>query len=117
MINLTDLAPLVGSVSGGFFVGLLTGHAIKKVIRFAAVILGLFIAVLAYLQYQKLINVDWGRVQSVSQNGVTWIADTLPHISNNIDAPHTATSNLGLSTIIPLTSSVSAGFVLGLSRG
>jgi uncharacterized membrane protein (Fun14 family) len=117
MTTVTDFAPFIGTIGGGFVGGMLAGSAIKKVIRFAAVILGLFIAVLAYLQYQKLINVDWGRVQSVSQNSVTWIADTLTHISNNIGSPHTATSNLGLSTIIPLTSSVSAGFVLGLSRG
>lgn len=116
MTNL-PLAPLVGSVGGGFFVGLITGYAIKKVIRFAAVIVGLFIAALAYLDYQKIINVDWVRVQSVSQSGITWITDVITHISNNIGAPHSATSNLGLSTIIPLTSSISAGFVLGLSRG
>ena len=117
MTTVTDFAPLVGTIGGGFLGGMLAGYAIKKVIRFAAVILGLFIAGLAYLEYQKIINVDWVRVQSVSQNGVTWVADTLTHISNNIGAPHSATSNLGLSTIIPLTSSVSAGFVLGLSRG
>jgi len=117
MTNLTDLAPLVGSIGGGFFVGLLTGYAIKKVIRFAAVIVGLFIAVLAYLQYQRIINVDWVRVQSVSQNGIAWASDVITHVSNNIGTPHTATSNLSLSTIIPLTSSASAGFMLGISRG
>jgi hypothetical protein len=57
------------------------------------------------------------RVQSLSQNGITWIADTLMHISNNIGTPHTLTSGLGISNIIPLTSSVSAGFMLGMLRG
>jgi uncharacterized membrane protein (Fun14 family) len=89
MTTLTDFAPLAGSVGGGFFIGMLVRYAIKKVIRIAAVIVGLFIAALAYLEYQKIINVDWIRVQSVSQNGITWIADSLTHISNNIGASHT----------------------------
>ena len=90
---------------------------IRQVIRIAAVIVGLFIAALAYLEYQKIINVDWVRVQSVSQNGVTWVADTLTHISNNIGAPYTATSGFEISNIISLTSSASAGFMLGMLRG
>lgn len=116
MTTSADFAPFIGTIGGGFFGGMLAGYAIKKIMRIAAVVVGLFIAVMAYLEYQRMINVDWVRVQSVSQSGVTWVADTLTHISN-IGASHTATSNLGLSTIIPLTSSVSAGFVLGLSRG
>jgi uncharacterized membrane protein (Fun14 family) len=43
-------------VLGGF----ITGYAIKKVIKLAAVIAGLFIASLAYLGYQRILNVDWG---------------------------------------------------------
>ena len=44
MTTLTDLAPFFGSVGGGFFVGMLVGYAIKKIIRIAAAIVGLFIA-------------------------------------------------------------------------
>jgi len=117
MTTVTDFAPFIGTIGGGFIGGMLAGYAIKKVIRFAAVIVGLFIAALAYLEYQKIINVDWVRVQSVSQSGIAWAGDVITHMSNNIGAPHSATSNLGLSTIIPLTSSASAGFMLGISRG
>jgi len=45
----TDLAPFAGTVGGGFFVGFIIGYAIKKVIKLTAVIVGLFIAALAYL--------------------------------------------------------------------
>ena len=40
----TDLAPFAGTVGGGFFIGLITGYAIKKVIKLAAVIVGVFFA-------------------------------------------------------------------------
>jgi uncharacterized membrane protein (Fun14 family) len=68
----TDLSPLAGTVGGGFLIGFVTGYAIKKLIKLAAVIVGLFIAALAYLQYQRILNVDWHKVQAVSQNGIEW---------------------------------------------
>src|SRR5215469_17704614 len=114
MIMATDLAPFAGTVGGGFFIGFITGYAIKKAIKLAAVIFGLFIAALAYLEYQRILSVDWHKVQAASQNGINWVADALTHVSSTIDASHTGTlSNIG----IPLVSSVSAGFVLGLARG
>jgi uncharacterized membrane protein (Fun14 family) len=36
-------------MGGGFFVGILIGYAVKKVIKIAAVIVGLFLSALAYL--------------------------------------------------------------------
>jgi uncharacterized membrane protein (Fun14 family) len=76
----TDLAPFAGTVGGGFFIGFITGYAIKKVIKLAAVIVGLFIAALAYLQYQRILNVHWVRVQAFSQNGITWLVNTITHV-------------------------------------
>jgi uncharacterized membrane protein (Fun14 family) len=110
----TDLVPFAGAVGGGFLIGFITGYAVKKVIKLAAVIIGLFIAALAYLEYQRILNVDWHKVQSISQNGIDWVADVLTHISGTIGTSHPPPlSNIG----IPLVSSVSARFVLGLARG
>jgi uncharacterized membrane protein (Fun14 family) len=33
MITTVDIAPLAGTVGGGFFLGFIAGYAIKKVIR------------------------------------------------------------------------------------
>src|SRR5262249_18484526 len=52
-----DLTPFAGTVGGGFFIGFITGYAIKKVMKLAAVIVDLFIAALAYMEYQRIINV------------------------------------------------------------
>jgi uncharacterized membrane protein (Fun14 family) len=112
LIIATDLAPFAGTVGGGFFIGLMTGYAIKKVVKLAAVIVGLFIAGLAYLEYQRILAVDWHKVQAISQNGIDWVADALTHVSSTIGASHPL-SNIG----IPLVSSVSAGFAVGLVRG
>jgi uncharacterized membrane protein (Fun14 family) len=111
-----DMLPLVSTVGGGFLAGALAGYALKKVIKIVAVIVGLFIAALAYLEYQRIIRVDWETLQTVSQNAITTSANTLTHLSNNIGAYHT--TNLALSNLgIPLASSASAGFALGLVHG
>jgi len=44
-------APTAASLSGGFFVDVLIGYAVKKIIKIVAIILGLFLAALAYIQY------------------------------------------------------------------
>ena len=62
MISTTDIAPFAGTVGGGFLAGLITGWAIKKVLKLAAIIIGLFIAALAYLEYHRIVNVDWDRI-------------------------------------------------------
>jgi uncharacterized membrane protein (Fun14 family) len=43
-----SLGPVATTIGGGFFVGVLIGYALKKVIKLAAVIVGLFFAGLAY---------------------------------------------------------------------
>jgi uncharacterized membrane protein (Fun14 family) len=52
MNAVTDLMPFAGTISGGFFIGLVAGYAIKKIIKIAAVIVVLFIAALTYMQLQ-----------------------------------------------------------------
>jgi uncharacterized membrane protein (Fun14 family) len=114
-----DVVPVLATVGGGFLAGTLIGYAVKKVLKFVAVIAGLFIAGLAYLQYQHVIIIDWTKLEGISQNGITTLANALTHISNNIGADHAGvTTNLALPNFgIPLASGVSAGFALGLTRG
>jgi uncharacterized membrane protein (Fun14 family) len=71
MTAVTDLMPIAGSVGGGFSLGLLAGYAVKEAIKIAAVIVGLFIAALAYLEYQRIIDVNWAKIQTVSQNALS----------------------------------------------
>ena len=107
-----DVLPLVSTVGGGFLAGALAGYALKKVIKI--VVVALFIAALAYLEYQRIIQVDWTSIQALSQSGIIWLAYTVTHISNNI---HTDHIGISASNIIPLASSTSAGLMLGLARG
>jgi uncharacterized membrane protein (Fun14 family) len=59
MIIIESLAPTAATLGGGFFLGVLIGYALKKVIKLVAVIFGLFLAGLAYLQSQQIANINW----------------------------------------------------------
>jgi uncharacterized membrane protein (Fun14 family) len=100
----------VATVGGGFFGGLLFGYAIKKVIRLIAIIAGLFIAGLAYLQYQQVASFDWNRIEVLAS---TALGNVTAQITNSQEATAFAMSNLG----IPLTGSMSAGFAVGFMKG
>jgi uncharacterized membrane protein (Fun14 family) len=50
MSIIETFGPTAATLGGGFFVSILIGYALKKVIKTVAVIVGLFLAGLAYLQ-------------------------------------------------------------------
>ena len=62
-----SFGPTAATLGGGFFVGVLIGYALKKVIKLVAIIFGLFLAGLAYLQTQQITNINWNKLQTVSE--------------------------------------------------
>ncbi len=113
-MNTENIYPIVSTVGGGFFVGILIGYALKKVVKVVAVVVGLFFAGLAFLQYQQIVNINWNKLQIASQNAVTTLANATTQIPGFNNGDHiSALSNLG----IPLTGSVSVGFTLGFLKG
>jgi uncharacterized membrane protein (Fun14 family) len=101
-----DVLPLVGTVGGGFLAGTFIGYAVKIVLKFVAVIAGLFVAGLVYLQEQHVIIKDWTKLQGISQIGFTALSNT---IINNTSVIGSAQDVVTLSNFIPLSSSASAG--------
>jgi len=47
------------SAGGGFLFGAVTGYAIKKMMKIAAVVIGLFVAALTDLSYRGWVDVKW----------------------------------------------------------
>lgn len=64
--DLYDIGSILTSAFSGGIGGFLIGYAIKKGIKIIMTITDLFLTGLAYLNYQGLINVDWGKVVSVT---------------------------------------------------
>ena len=108
---------LAVTAGGGFFSGILIGYALKKIIKIVVIIAGFFLAPLAYLQYQQIANINWDKLQAISADIFTTLANATPQIPDfdgigNI-SPELVMTNLG----IPLTGSLAIGFTIGFMRG
>jgi uncharacterized membrane protein (Fun14 family) len=119
-----SFGPTAATIGGGFFVGVLVGYALKKVIKLLAVIVGLFLAGLAYLQYHQIASINWNKLQQVSEGAITTLANLtmqIPIISGGtVSDNHAAVtaSSLAMTSFgIPLTGSMSAGFTIGFMKG
>lgn len=112
---LDNFASVTTSVVCGFFVGILIGYALKKVAKVVAIVVGLFFAGLAYLQYQQIVAINWNKVSQLSQNVVTTLANATTQIPgfNSGHPADISISNFG----IPLTGSMSVGLTIGFMRG
>jgi uncharacterized membrane protein (Fun14 family) len=123
MVNIVEsFGPTAATIGGGFFVGILIGYALKKVIKLLAVIVGLFFAGLAYLQSQQIANINWNKLQTVSEYAITTLSNAITQIqgisSGDGHAAAATASSLAMTSFgIPLTSSMSAGFTIGFMKG
>jgi uncharacterized membrane protein (Fun14 family) len=120
MSIIESFVPSAATMGGGFFVGILVGYALKKVIKIAAVIVGLFLAGLVYLQSQQIANINWNKLQAISEGTITTVSNAIiMHIPGFGEGHATATaSSLAMTSFgIPLTGSMSAGFTIGFMKG
>lgn len=102
-----NFLPLATSVGSGFFGGLLLGYFIKKLFRIIMFVIGGIFALLLYLQYTGIIAINVTKLES----SVEWIMD-----SGSSMVPQIANANTSSSLGLPLTASMSAGFVLGFIK-
>jgi len=111
-MNTDTLTSMSASIGGGFFGGLLIGYALKKVIKMLSVVVGLFLAGLAFLQYLQIATIHWHRLEGAITKLAA--AATTSTINDNSNVAALAMmSNFG----IPLTSSMSVGFTIGFMKG
>lgn len=114
-LGLESAGPIITTIGGGFFAGILIGYSLKKVLKLAAVVVGLFFAGVAYLQYQQILSVNWNKLQAASQNLLSNLANATNHIPG-FDANGNGT--LAITSLgIPLTGSMSTGFAIGFMKG
>jgi uncharacterized membrane protein (Fun14 family) len=117
VVNTDTLTSMSTGIGGGFFGGLLIGYALKKVIKMIAIVVGLFLATLAYLQYHQIATIHWHRLEgAITKLAATAAATTTGTINDNnnsIAVLAAMMSNFG----IPLTSSMSVGFTIGFMKG
>ena len=76
---------------------------------------GLFLAGLAYLQYQQIASINWDKLEQVSEEAVNTVINAT---TNMVEGGHSEVTELAMKNFgIPLTSSISIGFTIGFMKG
>jgi uncharacterized membrane protein (Fun14 family) len=121
-----SFTPLLTSVGFGGIAGFLIGLAIRYIIKILAIVAGIFFAALAYLQSQGILNINWEKLQTLSQPLLSSITNNLnstgtgPGHGATTAIPSILHSNLPFLPVdmgLPLAGSAGLGFVFGLTRG
>jgi|SRR5918993_1173546 uncharacterized membrane protein (Fun14 family) len=122
-MSIESFGTTAATLGDGFFVGILIGYALKKIIKIVAVIVGLFLAGIAYLQYHhQIANINWNKLQTVSEGTITTLSNAIiiqiPGFGDSSHTTTTVSSFVMTSFGIPLTGSMSsAGFTIGFMKG
>ena len=70
-----------------------------------------------FLQYQQNANINWDRLQAISEDTLTTLANATQQIPGS-DGYGNAPRELALTNLgIPLTGSLAIGFTIGFMRG
>jgi uncharacterized membrane protein (Fun14 family) len=115
----SSLAPFATSIGFGGVAGFLIGYAIKKVMKVMLIIVGLIFVGFIYLEYHKVLSIDWNKIQLSVENGLSGIVNMT---NGNIPAEFPSGGDQLVSAAltnygIPITGSLAAGFVIGFIKG
>jgi uncharacterized membrane protein (Fun14 family) len=106
---------LLFSLGGGFLFGAVAGYAIKKVIKIGAVVIGLFVAGLAYLSYRGWVDVKWVAMEDASRSTLTNASEQVVHALNNTATQFASHPSTLSASGLPIVTTF--GFVPGLMMG
>ena len=103
-----NLIPAVTSIGGGFFIGIILGYFLKKIIKILMFVAGGIVALLLYLQQQEVISVDVDKMGASSTFIFNSVASSFDKMTQTGDM-----ATLG----IPLVGGLSAGLAIGFVKG
>lgn len=99
-----DIANLTLQAGGGAVAGGVTGFAAKQVLKIIAVLIGLQIGLLAYLESRGLIAVNWDQL-----NQLAAVSGSNGSPADTILAP--------LLSVAPVSGGFAAGALVGFKKG
>jgi uncharacterized membrane protein (Fun14 family) len=100
------------SAGGGFLLSVVAGYAIKKVMKIAAVVIGLFVAALTYLSYRGWVDVKWVAMGDASRSTLTNASEQVIYALNNTATQFTSHPSNVTASGLPVAAMF--GFVPGL---
>jgi uncharacterized membrane protein (Fun14 family) len=113
------LEDLLFSAGGGFLFGALAGYAIKKVMKIAAVVVGLFVAGLAYLSYKGWIDIKWLEIENATITTLSTVEGQIGHAVSDTTSQFATHSFVIAISGLPLAAGIGfvPGLVIGFKRG
>ena len=106
-MNTESLIPTATSIGGGFFIGVLLGYFVKKIVKILMFVAGGIVGLLLYLQQQQIISVNMEKLETSSTAILTSLASTFDKMTQVGDF-----TSIG----IPLTASIAVGFTVALAK-
>jgi uncharacterized membrane protein (Fun14 family) len=91
----------------GFFIGVLFGYFVKKIIKIGMFVTGGIVGLLLYLQQQQIISVNMEKFETSSTTMLTSLASTFDTMTQVGDFTFIE---------ISLTASIAAGFTVALAK-
>ena len=95
--------------------GAVAGYAIKKVMKIAAVVIGLFVVGLSYLSYRGWIDVKWVAMEDASRSTLTNASEQVVNALNNTATQFASHPSTLAASGLPVAAMF--GFVPGLMMG
>jgi uncharacterized membrane protein (Fun14 family) len=110
---------LVFSAGGGFLFGAVAGYAIKKVMKIAAIVIGLFAVGLSYLSYRGWIDVKWMEMENATKAALTNVAGQAIHALNSTASQFAVHSSTIEAAGLPVAAAIGfmPGLMVGLRKG
>src|SRR5437763_13183411 len=101
----------VSTIGFGGIVGFLVGFMLKRIMKILAVIAGVFFAALLYLESQHIVNVNWDKLQTISNSilatfTTTNATTTGGGIAGSIQSILGNNSTAAASAILPITNTM-----------
>src|SRR3954451_23519782 len=78
----SNIMPFVSTIGFGGIVGFLIGFMLKRIMKILAVIAGVFFAALLYLESQHIVNVNWDKLQTISNSVLSTITTATTTTTN-----------------------------------
>ena len=107
---------LLFSAAGGFGVGFISGMALKRIIKIAAIILGAFFLGLMFLQYKGLVSINWPLLQTQTQSVAYNATIQAQHMINSTMAQISTHPNMMAANGLAVSAGVAflPGVIIGL---
>jgi uncharacterized membrane protein (Fun14 family) len=101
----SSVMPLLSTMGFDGIAGFLLGFALKRIMKILAVIAGVFFAALLYLESQHIVNVNWDKLQTISNSILSTIGTVATNATNTTGSIQSILGNNSTAaSILPITS-------------